>query len=281
MRHVLMILLLVCLPLPALAVSAPEPYLRYQATPPGHDRLESAVVQFRRGPVTVDLVAAVHVADKGYYRTLQKRLNAYQKLLFELVADDGQRVVRSGVRTDSSLSGVQLWMRDKLALSFQLEEIDYRRPNFVHADLGPDALAAHLRSHWVDTLGMLLRWMIRDMSRTLNADGSANLGGLEHVVGGQTGDAHLLLKRMLAHELAELGDLTGGGQGADALIARRNEAALAVLRAELGKGVKRVGIFYGGAHMPDLERKLVALGFARTTTTWLTAWDLRDRTQPR
>lgn len=272
------------------AIPATQPYLRYVATPVGREHLDTAVVAFHRGPVTVELIAAVHVADRAYYQTLQKRLNRYQKLLFELVAEDGQTVVRSGVQSDSGLSGVQLWMRDKLQLSFQLEEIDYRRPNFVHADLGPDALMAHLRSHWLDTLGMLLRWMIRDMSRTVNADGTMHLGGLE-LLAGDVSDSTLLLKRMLAHELAELGDLTGAGTGSDALIGRRNEAALAVLDAEVAKGVKRLGIFYGGAHMPDMERRLLARGFVRGPVSgrggrtggvdWLVAWDLRARPQRR
>jgi hypothetical protein len=284
MRHALL-LLFAFLPLPALAspVAGPHPssppplpFIRYVDKPANQPHLDTAIAHFKRGAVQVDLVAAIHIADVRYYQQLQKKLDAYPKLLFELVAADGQQFARTGVRTDSGVSGVQLWLRDKLGLSFQLQEIDYKRANFVHADLSPDELVAHLKSHWVDTLGMLLRWMLSDAARSTNADGSIRFGGLELFGAFQPGmNRNLLVKRMLARELSEMGDLTGATGASDALIARRNEAALTVLQAQMAAGVKKLGIFYGGAHMPDMQRRLEALGFARTGTDWLVAWELR------
>ena len=266
--------------LPRLAHAAlpaePLPYMRYVSQPPGKDHLDTAIGHFRRGNVQVDLVAAIHIADVAYYRQLQRRLDGYPRLLFELVTADGQRYARTGVRSDSGLSALQIWLRDKLGLAFQLEEIDYKRANFVHADLGPDELMAHLKSHWTDTLGMLLRWALTDAARSTNADGSMRFGGLELFGAVAPGsDRNLALKRVLARELAEMGDLTQASAGSDALIARRNEAAIATLQAELRKGAKRLGIFYGGAHMPDMQRRLETLGFVRTGTDWLVAWDMR------
>lgn len=273
----LLLVLVAVLPRPGLATPQnAEQYLRFVTQPPGQEHLDTAIGHFKRGRVQVDLIAAIHIADVHYYRELQRRLDRYPRLLFELVAADGQQFARTGVRTTSGLSALQIWLRDKLKLAFQLEEIDYKRGNFVHADLGPDELMAHLKRHWTDTLGMFLRWMLSDAARSTNADGTIRFGGLE-LFGALTpgADRNLTVKRMLARELAEMGDLTQASAGSDALIARRNQAAIATLDAQMQKGFVRLGIFYGGAHMPDMQRRLEALGFRHTGTEWLVAWDMR------
>ena len=49
-----------------------------------------------------------------------------------------------------------------------------------------------------------------------------------------------------------------------------------VFQQELVKGHKRIGIFYGAAHMPDFERRLTEeFGMRLQSEKWLTAWDLR------
>ncbi len=40
---------------------------------------------------------------------------------------------------------------------------------------------------------------------------------------------------------------------------------------------QRIAIFYGAAHMPDMEERLLAMGFTKTGERWLRAWDLRKR----
>ncbi len=278
LKRLALLLTLTCA-LPPLAIAAPpvaEPAIRYVSQLPDNVHLDTAILHFKRGNVQVDLIAAIHIADASYYHKLQRRLDAYPKLLFELVAADGQQFTRTGVRSESGLSSVQIWLRDKLHLTFQLDEIDYRRKNFVHADLSPDVLLSHLKSHWTDTLGMVLRFALLDAARSTNADGSMRFFGSDlRAALGPGGDRQLALKRMLARELAEMGDVASAKSGSDALIARRNEAAIAALQAELQKGCKRAGIFYGGAHMPDMARRLQALGFGLTGTEWLVAWDLR------
>ena len=61
----------------------------------------------------------------------------------------------------------------------------------------------------------------------------------------------------------------------------RNAAALKVLQKQLAAGKKRIGIFYGAAHLPDLEKHLVEdFGLARGSQQWLTAWDLTTAKEP-
>ena len=65
--------------------------------------LQTAIVRFapkdgtQQSP-TVDLVAAIHVADKSYYEKLNARFETYDVVLYELVAPEGTRVPKEGVR---------------------------------------------------------------------------------------------------------------------------------------------------------------------------------------
>ena len=44
------------------------------------------------------------------------------------------------------------------------------------------------------------------------------------------------------------------------------------------KGRKKLGIFYGAAHMPDMEKRLQKMGFAQVgKPRWLVAWDIGSR----
>jgi hypothetical protein len=84
---------------------------------------------------------------------------------------------------------------------------------------------------------------------------------------------------MLAQQLETTG--TSGGLGPTLntiLVSDRNQAALKVFQKELAKGRKKIGIFYGAAHMPDFEQRLrEEFGLRRQSEQWLTAWDLRGQ----
>ena len=45
---------------------------------------------------------------------------------------------------------------------------------------------------------------------------------------------------------------------------------------EMKNGKKKLAIFYGAAHCPDLEKRLLAQGYTRKGESWVTAWDLSD-----
>ena len=62
------------------------------------------------------------------------------------------------------------------------------------------------------------------------------------------------------------------------LIDDRNQAAMRVLGKELAKGKKKLGIFYGAAHMPYFEKRLRdEYDLVPVSTHWLRAWDLELR----
>ena len=60
------------------------------------------------------------------------------------------------------------------------------------------------------------------------------------------------------------------------LIEDRNQAALKVFQTEMAGGKRKMALFYGAAHMPDFEKRLLAdYGLKRDKVEWITAWDLR------
>jgi hypothetical protein len=92
------------------------------------------------------------------------------------------------------------------------------------------------------------------------------------------------MKRLLAQQFAEAGALDVGlGETLGRMIVSdRNEAAMKVLDEQLEKGHRKIGIFYGAAHMPDFEKRLVdKYKFKVHKPTWLTAWDLTAAANPR
>lgn len=60
------------------------------------------------------------------------------------------------------------------------------------------------------------------------------------------------------------------------IIGERNKAALEELKKAISRGEKRIAIFYGAGHMPDLGRKLRRdFSMVPTDVDWVTAWSIR------
>ena len=91
-------------------------------------------------------------------------------------------------------------------------------------------------------------------------------------------DRTFAMRRIAAVELAKANEGTAFAEadGTSTIITERNIKAFQVLRQQLNKGKKRIGIFYGAGHFPDMEERLVKeFGLVRKSESWLTAWELR------
>jgi hypothetical protein len=65
------------------------------------------------------------------------------------------------------------------------------------------------------------------------------------------------------------------GPEGSTIITVRNQRAMDVLAHQLQLGRRRIAIFYGAAHLPDIEKQLAdRFGLHRHKTTWLVAWDI-------
>jgi len=228
--------------------------------------------------ISVDLVGAVHIGEKSYYAQLNREFEKYDAVLYELVADESSKTPRpgdSGSRHPVSL--VQNGIKDLLGLEFQLEGIDYARKNMVHADMSPEEFATSMRNRGESLTTMLMRMLGYAMSRQSEAGEGAGDGQL--LLAFFNKNRTLALKRVVAEQFANSeGSITAlDGPTGSTLISERNKAALKVLRKEIAAGKKKIAIFYGAAHLPDLQARLEKdFGYKLSDTRWLTAWNMQE-----
>lgn len=221
---------------------------------------------------SVDLIGAVHIGDQNFYEELNRRFTEYDALLYELVIREGAGEVEPGSASKGILSSTQLMLGNFLDLTFQLDHIDYRQPNLVHADL----TAQELRQSMSDRGESLYIyfWRIYFASMKEYARDPLGVNGMAAML---AAGENYNLKTRFAYELAramDVGDFLGDESGS-AIIGARNERALQVLRQQLDAGGSRFGIFYGAAHLPDMEQRLQDdFGLVKDKTVWIDAWQL-------
>lgn len=259
------------------AQSEGNDFIRHAADENGAPQaLEVSITGFETPDgVRVDLVGAIHVADRRYFGELDRRLADYEVVLYELVAEPGQVTAPRGASL-SMVGMMQGGMKNALGLAFQLDEIDYGRDNMVHADLTPSAFAASMRDRNESFLGM----MFRAWAMALAEQGSGKAAGqeAEFIKALFASDRQRALKRVLAGELSGQTELLESlaGEDGSTLITVRNLRALEVLQEQIDAGARDLAIFYGAGHMPDFEARLVDdFGMRRVSIEWIEAWDLR------
>ncbi|KAK9148829.1 hypothetical protein Scep_007586 [Stephania cephalantha] len=116
--------------------------------------LQTAVVTFKKkfpwsvlSPFfQVDLVSTIHIADKEYFDVLQKELETYDCVLYEMVASRESLENRTNLAATKRLKSsrshgfniigcIQRQMASLLTLDFQLDCLSYHGEKWYHADL--------------------------------------------------------------------------------------------------------------------------------------------------
>ncbi|MEL6870979.1 MAG: hypothetical protein AAFO81_14360 [Pseudomonadota bacterium] len=226
--------------------------------------------------IAVDLVGAVHIGEPGYYQDLNTRFDHYDNVLYELIAPAGTRVAHDAGDDKSLLSRMQLAMTKGLDLSFQLEQVDYDKSHFVHADLSPSEFKQAMKDAGETPAVLAWRFLstsIREGARAALTSSSSD--AIRDML--LTGDN--ATKVMLARELTKTESMQGllGDDATSSVIGARNARAIEVLGQQIDAGAEQLAVFYGVAHLPDLERRLIdELGFEFASITWLDAWDLQS-----
>lgn len=275
---------------PPAAVS-PTAFARIASDEHGHPAsLQVAIVRYAPEDqrYIVDLISAIHVGDAAYYQDLNERFRAYDALLYEMIvsadsasgpgASTGEG---SGARGLGLVTMMQNGLKDILDLSYQLDEIEYDAANFVHADM-TSAMFAESMAERDESLYVYF-W--RAFFAAMDDYGRDPLGlrDLQLVSGVIASGRDDALKITLAHDLVATSftpDVFGGENGS-ALIEARNEHAVGVLEEQIESGSRRIGIFYGAAHMPDFERRLVHdLDLQKTAVEWIDAWRFSNGATP-
>lgn len=266
-------------------------------------RLEIAICRFTgKDGLQVDLVGVVHIADKAYYKELDRRLGEdYDAVLYELVgeperlqpglrkAKDDADPVKAEAEEDappekparhSMLGTLQKKMGDILKLEFQLGSINYDRPHFIHADMTPKQFEEERKRNGESFLKMFLR--------SLKAQGDPEMAKMADDLNAIT--PGLLLKLMLNRDVSadlkialgrmfDQSEHTTGklfdGENGSVILDGRNKVASEKLAEIIKQGKKKISIFYGAAHLPGLEELMIRdHGLTPSDTQWLPAWTI-------
>lgn len=261
----------------------PSDFVRFVTVGDG-GHLDTAITTYRKGDVEVVFYAAVHIADAACYAALNDRFTTCDVLLYELVGPEDYRPTREREqRGFNPVAFLQQAMKSGLELSFQLDEIDYRADNFVHADMTPAEFAASMAERGESLLSIMWDMMVSGMKmQQQEAEQGGDAAPAPDLVKAfRSGEGRHTMRMTFAAQLEQMEKLAAGGEGST-LLEGRNEKCLTVLQRELAAGRKRIGIYYGAAHLPHLERRLVDdLGFAKAGQEWLVAWDCAKRPDPK
>jgi hypothetical protein len=257
-------------------------YLRFQEKE-AEGALEVGVIslQHRKTGAKVDLVGAVHIGDKAYYEQLNKQFKGYDSVLYEMVKPADLDPAQFKGRPKSSVSMMQTFMQKQLDLAYQLDEVDYTAKNFVHADMTVKQFRKQQQARGESMFMLMFKLMREDMAaRSKKGKRAADISTAELLRALLSPTRSVELKYLLARQFNEMERLTAGlnGKEGSVILTDRNKVALKVLGKEMTAGKRNLAIFYGAAHLPDMEERMIKeMGFERKRTRWLKAWDLPKR----
>ena len=260
-----------------------QPYLRFEEKVKGA-ALEVGVIrlQHKETGALVDLMGAVHIGDAAYYQQLNKEFKAYDAVLYEMVKPAKLDPAQFQNRPPSSVGMMQTFMQKQLDLAYQLDEVDYTAKNFVHADMTVKQFRKRQEARGESMFKLMFKLMKEDMARRANNKKGADISSAELLRALLNPNRSVELKYLLARQFNEMERLTAGlnDEKGSVILTDRNKVALKVLARELAAGKKKLAIFYGAAHLPDLEERMVEkMGFERKATRWVTAWKLPERVE--
>ena len=163
--------------------------------------------------------------------------------------------------------GLQQQMAEAFGLVFQLDAMNHDGPTWRNSDMSIDQVQRRLDQAGAE--GGALFTML---------DGSSLMsrvaGAMVRLIGA-TATGRFMFKLMLVEMLSQADEILAmipGDMGTlfEVLIRDRNAVVIADLERLIRDepGVETVGIIYGAGHMPDLEQRLVALGYTPGGDTW-------------
>lgn len=249
------------------------------------EKLQTAVVSYESPKgIRVELVGAVHIADKAYFDTLNQRFKRYDAVLYELVGppmDKRDKATMEKEAKDRSrlawVGTLQRKMKETLQLHGQLECIDYKAKNFVHADMDTSQFTDTQTEKKESFFGLYLKAAMAQKEAQAKTGVDSDTAGMVMLLKLLTAkDSSTGLKRMLAQQFETVGDIMSGMEAGNGtvIVGERNRVALEVMDKQIAAGKKNLAIFYGAAHLGDMETRLKKRDFKKVKTEWLTAWDI-------
>ena len=290
---------LICLALPSWSAEREKAvqtqFTRFQEDDNGA-RLQTGVATYQnKDGVTVDLIGAIHIADKAYYEKLNERFTKYDALLYEMVGEPIEKRVAlkkakqenkdleaTPEEEEEAVAGKKLaWlhplyetMENSLGLAGQMRCIDYYQGNFVHADMTMREFSEMQNKKNESFLSLWLNSVIEQMKHPVVTSEQPGLLKIMEILCRK--DSSTELRRIMGRMFGNMEGMLAGLDTEDGtvILTERNRVALAVMQEQIKTGRKNLGIFYGAAHLPDMDKRMQALGFKKIKSEWLTAWDL-------
>ncbi len=245
--------------------------------------LQTAVTRYTKGDVIVDFIGAVHIADKAYYNQLNKEFTNYESLLFEMVGGEAIKEHLKGNNQQagkkdlqmSFLTGMYNTMTKKLDLTGQKDGIDYSKDNFVHADLTLQEFNDLQKKKGES----LLKFAFKNALEQSKGKGKgpkppSSVKLLKAMLLGTPNDLKMIIVDTLGGADDQIGAIAGKKS---VIIGDRNIKCLKVMSDEITAGKKNIAIFYGAAHFPDMEERMIEMGYKQTNHRWLDAWKLNKK----
>ncbi|MGA2584327.1 MAG: hypothetical protein ABSG31_13700, partial [Tepidisphaeraceae bacterium] len=264
----------------------PDTFMQFVDDGHGGGTFQTAEVAFQNSAgVTVTLIGAIHIGEQSYYDALNTEFQSYDAVLYEMIkpkdapppapGDDGPS---SGHGEMSAVHNFQRMLKDTLQLDYQLDDIDYTAPNFIHADMDIDTFE-QMQAQRGESFETLMFQQIMNSLENPPKDESEEQSweDLVHMVASP--DMERQIKVVIARQLGDMDTAAMGldGPGGTVIVSERNKACLKVLSDTIASGKKNIAIFYGAAHMPDMSRRLEEMGFTPLSTKWNSAWNLTIR----
>jgi len=280
LRHILAFILVTHL---ALAGEA-APFIRKTSSTNGVVQLETCIRHYRPASGTgpdIYLAGVAHIGATNYYAAIQKHLDAQKLVMFEGVGRAETIEKGSGSTTNRTklavgkdevdITSLQTKLADALGLVFQLDAIEYDRPNFRNNDISLSQIQTKLKGQNADTEKLL---------RMLDGNGDVLKGFMKFISSDPKSRA--LVKFIMIEALAKVGNdieaITGIAPGMDGLmkviLTDRNEVIFHNLQTELAKkdAPASISMFYGAAHMAGISKRLESdLHYRSVDEQWLPA----------
>lgn len=243
------------------------------------------------GP-SIWLIGVAHIGTSEYYTALQKRLDTQSTVLYEGV---GEEKLKDGVKPDTK-NALQGKLATALGLVFQLDGINYQRPNFVGCDLtmaglekaisdrgskssaprsgagekpGPaDPSASPVDPKRGETkLPKVDNATFDTLMQAIRGEGDVGrkLNGMIGLMG-STPEMRETMKLTFIESFEQAGDLINAAKSAspdirdmfEVILTERNENVIRQLKARLPKLApgESIAVFYGAAHMDQIAQRL-------------------------
>lgn len=283
-------------------VAFPEKFMKIEQKGQEEYQLSTPILSYEgKDGNVVELVGAVHVAEKEYYERLNKLFTTYHLLFFEMVGGEClQRVAYLEKKVDRSkplwgltleearewnqlqrmgeivkkqneaglikyIGGMYKKMAQALNIDSQTEAIDYSPAHFVHADMSHSEFVEAQEQANESLASIAFDEVWRNLKDQKAYKGNDMKLLSDFLAGNMTGVKNEIIKILASTSNESMKDTV--------ILEGRNKKCFEIFDEVMSENkAPRVGIFYGAAHLPGMHKEMLNRGYRLTNVRWEVAW---------